>query len=149
MSVFELKIISILRQNTERYSYNSGFLKRFQKLKQCHRPVCILHNISKNYERCIYEQMSNYFGNIFSESQCGFRTGIQCATLSSNHIKKMELKNFCMLLTDISKVFDCVPHDLSISKVNVYGFSSSASKLTHYCPSCRKHRTKINISYSL
>ena len=93
VSVFELKIISILRQNKERYSYNSGFLKRSQKLKQCHRPVCILRNISKNYERYIYEQMSNYFGNIFSESQCGFRTGIQCATLSSSHIKKMELKN--------------------------------------------------------
>ena len=40
--------------------------------KENYRPISILPNISKVYERCLYDQMSNYFDNIFSKYQCGF-----------------------------------------------------------------------------
>ena len=30
------------------------------------------------------------------------------------------------LLTDFSKVFDCLPHDISFAELNVYEFSLSA-----------------------
>ena len=53
-------------------------------------------------------------------------------------------KTFGALLTDLSKAFDCLPHDLIIAKLNAYGFSLSASKLTHNYLSHRKQRTKIN-----
>ena len=57
-------------------------------------------------------------------------------------------KRFGTLLTDLSKAFDCLPHDLIIAKLNAYGFSLSASKLIHNYLSHRKQRTKINSSYS-
>ena len=57
-------------------------------------------------------------------------------------------KTFGALLTDLSKAFDCLPHDLIIAKLNAYGFSLSASKLIHNYLSHRKQRTKINSSYS-
>ena len=51
-------------------------------------------------------------------------------------------------MIDLSKAFDCLPHDLIIVKPNAYGFSFSSARLTHsYFPD-RKKRTKINSTYS-
>ena len=51
-------------------------------------------------------------------------------------------------MIDLSKAFDCLPHDLIIVKRNAYGFSFSSARLTHsYFPD-RKKRTKINSTYS-
>ena len=38
---------------------------------------------------------------------------------------------FGALLTDLSKTFDCLSHELIIAKLNAYGFSLSALKLIH------------------
>ena len=42
--------------------------------KSNYRPISILSNVSKLYERCLYSQLYDYFDkNIFSKYQCGFR----------------------------------------------------------------------------
>ena len=51
------------------------------------------------------------------------------------------------MLTDLSKAFDCLNHEL-IAKLNAYGFTLSALKLVHDYLSDRKQRTRINNLYS-
>ena len=53
------------------------------------------------------------------------------------------------ILMDLSKAYDCLPHDLIIAKFEVYGLSkSSLSLLLDYLTS-RKQRVKIGLSYSV
>ena len=52
------------------------------------------------------------------------------------------------LLTDLPKSFDCLDHELLISKVNAYGFTLPALRLIHDFLSQRKQRTRVNNSYS-
>ena len=52
------------------------------------------------------------------------------------------------LLTDLSKAFDCLNHDLLIAKLNAYGFSLSGLRLIHDYLLNIKQRTRINNSYS-
>ena len=63
--------------------------------------------------------------------------------------KVVDTKNvFGALLTDLSKAFDCLLHDLVIAKFNAYGFRLPALNLIQNCSADRKQRTKINDSYS-
>ena len=55
---------------------------------------------------------------------------------------------FGALLTDLSKTFECLNHELLRAKLNANGFSLTASKLVHNYLSNRKQRTKINSTYS-
>ena len=101
----------------------------------------------------MFEQMSQFFENIFSKHQCGFRKGFstqQCllATLEKWKRSVDNCKMFGALLTDLSKAFDCLDHELLIAKLNAYGFSLTALKLVHNYLSNRKQRTKINSTYS-
>ena len=57
-------------------------------------------------------------------------------------------KRFGELLTDLSKAFDCLSHELLIAKLHAYGFDLPALKLIQSYLSNRKQRTKINATYS-
>ena len=81
--------------------------------------------------------------------QCGFRKGFNaqhCLLAMLEKWKKaVDIKNvFGALLTDLSKAFDCLPHDIIIAKFNVYGFSLPAVNLIQNYLADRKQRTKIN-----
>ena len=99
------------------------------------------------------EQMSQFFENIFSKYQCGFRKGFRTQQCLLAMLEKWKRsvdysKMFGALLTDLSKAFDCLDHELLIAKLNVHGFSLIALKLVHNYLSNRKQRTKINSTYS-
>ena len=51
------------------------YKKNLRADKENYRPVSILPNISKIYERWLYKQLYEYFDVIFSRNKCGFRKG--------------------------------------------------------------------------
>ena len=53
-----------------------------------------------------------------------------------------------VLFTDLSKAFDCLVHDFLIANLEAYGFTYDSLKLINSYLTDRKHRTKINSSYS-
>ena len=101
----------------------------------------------------MFSQMSAYFDEIFSKYQYGFRKGYssqQCllALLEKWKAAVDKGKVFGALLTDLSKAFDCLNHELLVAKLNAYGFTLPALKLVHDYLSDRKQRTRVNNSYS-
>ena len=101
----------------------------------------------------MFSQMSAYFDEIFSKYQYGFRKGYssqQCllALLEKWKAAVDKGKVFGALLTDSSKAFDCLNHELLVAKLNAYGFTLPALKLVHDYLSDRKQRTRVNNSYS-
>ena len=91
--------------------------------------------------------------NIFSKYLCGFRKGYStqyCALIILENIRKsLDNNKACAaLLTDLSKAFDCIRHDLLIAKLHAYGFDDNALILMYSYLSCRKQRTVVNTSFS-
>ena len=73
--------------------------------------------------------------------------------MSFFHSWKMETccgngKTFGLLLTDFSKAFDCLSHELLLAKLYAYGFNFSALRLINSYLKNSKQRTKVNSSYS-
>ena len=52
------------------------------------------------------------------------------------------------MLTDLSKAFDCLNHELLVAKLNAYGFTLPTLKLVHDYLSERKQRTRVYNSNS-
>ena len=52
------------------------------------------------------------------------------------------------LLTDLSKAFDCLVHDLFIAKLHAYGFDYLSLKLIHSYLTGRMQRVRVNASFS-
>ena len=58
--------------------------------KSNYRPISVLSNVSKIYERCLYEQMYSYFDKIFSKNQCGFHKGFNTQHIPPSYDRKNE-----------------------------------------------------------
>ena len=129
------------------------FKKGARNCETNYRPVSILPNISKIYERCIFKQMSIFFDEILSQYQCGFRKGFNAQHCLASMIEtwREAIDNggcFGALLTDLSKAFDCLLHDLLIAKLHAYGLDMKSLKFIYSYLNNRKQRVKINNQYS-
>ena len=91
--------------------------------------------------------------DILSNFQCGFRKGFNTQQCLIGMIEKSKSiidkgKHFSALLTDLSKSFDCLPHNLFIAKLDAYGFKNDALYLIFNYLNNRKQTVKINSSFS-
>ena len=52
------------------------------------------------------------------------------------------------VMNDLSKAFDCIPHDLLIAKLEAYGFDNYTIRYVYCCLNNRKQCVKINNTFS-
>ena len=129
------------------------FKKKDRNNVENYRPVSILPNFSKIYDRYLYDQMYKYFNLILSKWQCGFRKGFitqHCLLVMTEKWRKCLGKGGISgaILTDLSKAFDCILHDLLVAKLAAYGFDYQSLRIIESFLSNRKQRTKVNNAFS-
>ena len=101
-----------------------------------YRPVIVLNTFSKFYEKVIKKQLAGFMKEYFSPLASAHRTNY-----SSKHVikslgewrKKLD-DNFVVgaVLTDLSKAFNIIPHDLLIAKLAACGLSEEAFSILSF-----------------
>ena len=130
-----------------------AFKKDDKTDKENYRPSSIPPNLSKVYERLMYDQIYPFFEHIFSKLQCGFRKGFSAEQCLIHMTEKWQTYldiggHGSALLTDLYKAFDCIDHQLLIAKLNAYGVNTNSLYFLASYLEKRKQRTKVNGSYS-
>ena len=129
------------------------YKKESRNEKENYRPISILPNLSKIFERCMYDQLKDHFDKLLSKYQCGFRKGFSTQHCLLAMIEKLRKSldsggSSAALLTDLSKAFDCLPHDLLIAKLHAYGIKKGSLNLLFSYLKNRKQRVRLNNTYS-
>ena len=118
------------------------------------RPVSVLNVFSKFYENIIKEQIMSFMDTKLSIFVSAYRKNY-----NTNHVlirlledwkKNLDL-NYVVgsVLMDLSKAFDCVPHDLIIAKLHAYGFDLTSLEYILSYLTNREQSTRINAVHSL
>jgi hypothetical protein len=118
-----------------------------------YRPVSILPVVSKFFEKVFYQQLIYYFDNIYNPYLSAFRPGYGCNTpllkVIEDWNKAIDTNLYvAAVLIDLSKAFDCLPHDLLLLKLKTYGLSENALNLIDDYLSYGKQCVKVDTYFS-
>ena len=121
--------------------------------KENYRPISILPDLSKVYERLMYNQIYPHFQTIFSKFQCGFQKGFNTQHCLLAMVEKWRKTldgggETGAVLTGLSKAFDFIDHNLLIAKLNAYGFDKQSINFIYSYLTKRKQRTKVDSAVS-
>ena len=122
--------------------------------KSNYRPVSILPSISKIYETVIADQLNEYMNSMFSAMLSAYRKQHSCQHVLIDLIEewrsKLDDKSYVgAVLMDLSKAFDCLPHDLLLAKLKAYGLCDEALQLLKSYLSCagRESRSAQSLAF--
>ena len=113
------------------------------------RPVSLLNCFAKIYEKTISTRITLAMDIFFSPYISAYRENFSCQNVLIRLLEEWREKldnNYIVggTLMDLSKAFDCVPHDLLIAKFNAYGFPREFLFLIYSYLENRKQCVKIN-----
>ena len=129
------------------------FKKNDRTDKENYRPISLLPLVSKVYEKALNEQLHPYYDKLLSHKQSGFRKGHSPQHALMVLVEKWRKaldnnKSAGIILTDLSKAFDCIPHDFLIAKLYAYGVDKNSLRYIMDYLSGRKQRVRINNEFS-
>ena len=117
------------------------------------RPVSVLNTFSKIYEKALKQQLISHLDKTLSIFISAYRKSYSTQHVLINLVEdwreKLD-KDFVVgaIFMDLSKAFDCIPHDLIIAKLHAYGFDENALVLIYSYLKRRKQCVRINNSNS-
>jgi hypothetical protein len=114
-----------------------------------YRPVSILTSLSKILEQCIARQIQPHLECTFSKFLSAYRANHGCHSVLeyTTEIWKRALDEKLyvgVLMSDLSKAFDCLPYNLLVEKLRHYKFSDKATNLLSSYLCKRFQRVKIS-----
>ena len=117
-------------------------------MKANYRPVSILTSLSKIFEKEIEHELRRLGDRVFSKSLSAYRKNYctQDVLVNFTECIKRSLDNKLLtgaVLTDLSKAFDSLPHDLVIAKMGAYGVEKEALVLIASYLRGRSQRVKV------
>ena len=117
------------------------------------RPVSFLPLLSNMFEKLMYDQRYEYAETFLNKLLCGFRKAHSMQHALSRLLQKwqkeLDLAGIVgTILMDLSKAYDCLPHDLIIAKLEAYGLDTNSLRFLFDYINCRKQRTKMGSTYS-
>ena len=115
----------------------------FSKTNYC--PITVLPSVSKTFEQLMKNQTLPFVQSSLSLILCGFQEGygtqhalLRLIEACNKSIDSGEITG--AVLTDLSKAFDCLNHELLIAKLNAYGFNRSSLLFVHSHLASRKQK---------
>ena len=129
---FNNALSSLQYPNGLKYADVTPVFKKDDKSdKSNYRPISILPNLSKVYERIMQNQIYPYLNIIFCKYQCCLQNVRSAQHCLIAMIEKWRQSldsggQATAVLTNLSKAFDCTDHELLIAKLNAYGFYNSS-----------------------
>ena len=125
-----------------------AFRKEARSKKENYRPISILNTFSKVFERYVFDQPTPFFSETMSKFISVYRRNVSCHNVL---LRLIEQWRECLdsnelvgaVVMDLSKAFDCLPHDLLIAKLEAYGFDLNTLKLFHSYLKDRKQAVKV------
>ena len=114
-----------------------------------YRPISVLPSFSKLFERIMDKKIVVYITPFFIFTSMWFSTRLSVQHALVRLLEKFKIsldegRKAGTVLMDISKAFDCIRHNLSISILHAYGFSYEALTLIENYLNNRQQRFKVN-----
>ena len=145
---------SIFPDSAKRAAISPIFKNDDRSTKSNYRPLSVLPCFSKIFENVLKDQMTPYFENFLSVYLTAYRKSFSSQHMLIRLIEmwKIQLDSSMVVgavLMDLSKAFDCIPHDLLIAKFHAYGFDTPALCLIYSYLKNRYQSVRINSVYSV
>ena len=116
-----------------------------------YRPISLLSNINKVFEKLVYKRLYNFLSNqnSFFELQFGFRakhsTSHALISLTEKIREALDnKKHVCGIFVDLKKAFDTVDHEILLRKLAHYGIRGISNEWFRSYLTDRKQFVSIN-----